>query len=100
MKGFFLQNISPEEVQALRKHMDESIASEASKSFQLTKEQYQKFKEWNSEQIKIMEDQKLSSGACGGANSFIFTPTSLGLVIKVENCITKQTIDLTDYNKF
>jgi hypothetical protein len=61
--------------------MDESIASEASKSFQLTKEQYQKFKEWNSEQIKIMEDQKLSSGACGGANSFIFTPTGLNFNI-------------------
>ena len=99
-KGFFFTPISNEDIQSLRKAMDESIASEATKSFKLTAKQYQKFKEWNAEQTKIMEDQKMTSGACGGANSFTFTPTSLGMIITVENCITKQKIDLTEYDNF
>lgn len=39
-------------------------------------------------------------GAIGGAYTYSFTPTALGTIIKVSNAVTKQEIDLTDYESF
>lgn len=36
-------------------------------------------------------------GTCGGAYLYKFLPTSVGLITKVENVVTKEEIDLTDY---
>ena len=36
-------------------------------------------------------------GAIGGFLTYSFTPTSIGLVTKVTHAITKETIDLSDY---
>ena len=37
-------------------------------------------------------------GSIGGAYTYHFTPTSIGTVIKLENTVTKETIDLSDYD--
>lgn len=36
-------------------------------------------------------------GAIGGAYVYKFVPTGINIVIKVENVVTKEEIDLTDY---
>lgn len=36
-------------------------------------------------------------GAIGGSLTYSFTPTSLGVVVKVTNSHTKESIDLTEY---
>ena len=76
--------------------------------FGLDAEQLNKFEAWEKEQDrKVMEQQKGISvehpgeayyGACGGAYTYSFTPTGLGLVVKVTNGATNETIDLTDYD--
>lgn len=76
--------------------------------FKLSEEQNQKLSEWAEEQnkkvAKSQEDTdficKPYYGACGGGFSFTFTPTSLGVGVKVTNNITKETIDLTDYENW
>lgn len=35
-------------------------------------------------------------GAASGAYSYIFTPTSVGTMIKIQNCITREEQDITD----
>lgn len=39
-------------------------------------------------------------GASGGGYTYCFTPTGLGTVVKVRNGLTKEEIDLTDYDKW
>lgn len=39
------------------------------------------------------------SGAIGGAYTYEFTPTSIGLVVKV-SCCCGETIDISDYNEW
>lgn len=39
-------------------------------------------------------------GSIGGAYIYKFCPTSLGLITKVENSVTKEEIDLTDYKSW
>jgi hypothetical protein len=36
-------------------------------------------------------------GAIGGSDTFSFTPTSIGMVVKVENSYTGDKLDLTKY---
>lgn len=36
-------------------------------------------------------------GAVGGSLTYSFTPTSLGVCVKVTDAFTKETIDLTEY---
>jgi hypothetical protein len=41
------------------------------------------------------------SGAIGGATSFVFTPTSIGLIIKVKCCCCSNAdLDLSDYEEW
>lgn len=62
--------------------------------FKLETEELKKLNEW------IKKLPKASSGAIGGRLTYSFTPTSLGMVIKVTDEISKQTIDLSDYDRW
>src|SRR4051812_24734256 len=70
-----------------------------------------KVEKWKKEQNKkVLEKQKQASagnfhgcsqpyyGAIGGAYTYSMTPTTLGTVYTVENAVTKETLDVTDYN--
>jgi len=37
------------------------------------------------------------TGAHGGASTFSFTPTSLGIAVRATDAITDEIIDLSDY---
>ena len=78
--------------------------------FDLTKEQNEKLAEW-----KVIQDAKVISlekgtgfeysgeayyGATGGGYTYKFTQTSLGCIAKVVNNITKEEIDLTEYDQW
>lgn len=39
-------------------------------------------------------------GACGGALTYSFTPTSIGTVLTVTHGVTKEKLDLTDYDSW
>jgi hypothetical protein len=62
--------------------------------FDLDKEQLAKLNEWMKTRPKKYE------GCSGGRYIYQFCPTSLGLVVKVIDDITKEEIDLTDYENW
>ena len=73
----------------------------AGMTFSLDSVQQRKYLEWNDVQNDIIRERnngQLKVGCTGGQNTFRFTPTSIGLVVKVDNCLTRNTIDLTDYD--
>ena len=39
-------------------------------------------------------------GAIGGAYTYHFTPTSIGVAFMVENTVTKAVLDLSDYESW
>lgn len=47
--------------------------------------------------INAQQLDKQELGAIGGAVTYYFTPTSIGVVIKVKNAINGQEIDLSEY---
>jgi hypothetical protein len=79
-------------------------------NFPLTEGQLEKLDKWREEQDvkvgKMQEEKGLHQtchskpyyGASGGAYTYSFTPTTLGIVFSVTNNITKETIDLTEYD--
>lgn len=62
--------------------------------FKLTAEQARKLKAWTD------QHEERYAGAIGGRYTFSFTPTSLGCVCKVEDHITGDAVDLTDYESW
>lgn len=78
--------------------------------FSLDAQQISKLNEWSGEQDKkVVELQKGTKlehpdeayyGCSGGALTYMFTPTTLGLVVKVQNNLTSEIIDLTDYESW
>jgi hypothetical protein len=48
------------------------------------------------------EDKKTGGayGAIGGAYTYTFTPTSIGVAATVENTVTKAVLDLSDYGSW
>ncbi len=60
--------------------------------FSLDKAQAAKMTEWANKHKKVY------TGAIGGRYTYSFTPTSIGLVVKVKDAITGEEIDLTDYD--
>lgn len=40
------------------------------------------------------------SGPIGGVYTYSFTPTSIGVMIKVRNALTEKEIDLTNYDEW
>jgi len=67
------------------------------KMFELTEEQRNRLTEWQN----TLEKQY--TGAIGGAYTYLFTPTALGLIIQVyylKATKKEQRIDLTDYSSW
>ena len=64
------------------------------RTFELTEEQELKYLKWS------MARPKKNSGAIGGRYTFSFTPTSLGVIIKVIDDFNKEFIDLTEYESW
>lgn len=62
--------------------------------FTLTKEQAYKVLVW-AETLPTAD-----TGAAGGRFTYSFTPTRLGTIIVVEDVITKNKIDVTDYDEW
>ena len=73
-------------------------------SFDIEPEQVEKFKKWEKEQdMKVAAKQKKSYpnyGASGGAYTFSFTPTSIGVVVKACNSVSNESIDLSNYDEW
>ena len=78
--------------------------------FSLSKEQEKKLAGWQLvQEAKVISLEKGTElehsdeayyGAVGGGYTYSFTPTSLGCITKVENNITKEEIDLTEYDQW
>lgn len=85
-------------------------------TFSIDKQQHLDLIEWCKEQdAKAVSEQKLQiknppahvrecwdagypyGGAAGGSLTYSFTPTSLGVSVKVHNAHTGESIDLSDY---
>lgn len=59
-------------------------------------EEEKKLNEWLAK-----KDLSKYGGAIGGRFTYCFTPTSLGMVVKVRDSMeSKDTIDLTDYSSW
>jgi len=69
--------------------------------FSLTKEQLQRISDWmdtHDKEKHIQPGEKFRyAGAIGGAYTYEFTPTSLGVVEKVR-CACGDHIDVSDYD--
>jgi hypothetical protein len=83
--------------------------------FRINNEQQEKIDKWLKEEVypPLLEQQKQSlgdkfnqytdngqypyCGACGGNLTYSFTPTTLGVVVKVYESLSRKTLDLTDY---
>lgn len=74
------------------------------KAFYLSDEQVEKIKAFEDTQdIIVAIEQGLDMpyyGAIGGSLSYIFIPTSLGVIIKVRHSVTKEELDVTEYDLF
>jgi len=90
-----------------------------STKFRLTQEQIEKIEIWEQEQnLLAVEKQKKNTdnpnefqimnweagypydGTVGVGLTYMFTPTSIGTIIKVKHNHTKNELDLTDYDNF
>ena len=68
-------------------------------NFEVTAEQKQKFVVWKKER----ENDGANAGAIGGRFTFTFTPTSIGIIVAVKDCLGPaegNQIDLTNYDEF
>jgi hypothetical protein len=71
--------------------------------FQLDESQSKRLLKWLKEQevkAEEMQGKKPYYGCSGGVLTYMFTPTTIGLVVKVEHGYTKETIDLSDYDSW
>ena len=88
--------------------------------FELTVDQLAKLVAWESEQDRIACEQQKATvgavldpliadslergipyyGAIGGSLTYMFTPTSLGVVTKVMHGYTSNVLDLSDYENW
>jgi len=66
--------------------------------FKLNEEEELKLAMWLEELEPKIKDKY--TGAIGGSLTYSFTPTSIGCVVKVEEVITREVIDLTDYENW
>lgn len=63
----------------------------------------EKIRAWCDEQDKkVAEIQKRPDGlayygAIGGAYTYMYTPTGLGVIVKIMNNLTEEVLDLTTY---
>ena len=87
----------------IKELVEEILVEEAENKimFNLTDKDYKKINEWREKHDKKCK-LYMNDGAIGGRISYIFTPTSLGVICTVE-CACKSEdskIDLTDYENW
>lgn len=63
--------------------------------FELNEDQTKRYKEW-AKKVCLPDDQ---IGAIGGEFTFSFTPTSIGIVVKVHHA-NGDELDLSDYHRW
>lgn len=63
--------------------------------YELTEKQYKKYRRWRN--AKKKKDGELYVGAIGGAYTFCFTPTGVGIVISVK-AADGDVLNLTDFD--
>ena len=63
-------------------------------TFTLTQEQLEAADKWQESQRQIY------NGVIGGRWTYVITPTSIGLIVKLIDNVTKAEIDLTKYDAF
>lgn len=87
-------------------------------TFKITKTQQKLIDKWTKEQdliaVGIQKSEVKSptmwhqmswsdgvpeSGAIGGGLEYIFTPTSIGTMIKIKHLFTKEILDISEYDK-
>ena len=70
--------------------------------FKLEPEQLEEISKWMEAQDAAVAAKQGKDhpyyGCSGGSYTYHFTPTTLGLVVKVTNNLTKEEIDVTDYH--
>ena len=69
--------------------------SEQGPVFRLSKTEWERYKAWIA-QVRAKNPEWRT--AIGGAETFSFTPTSIGVVVKVD--YLGESIDLTDYESW
>lgn len=62
-------------------------------TFELTPKQYSEFLKWS-------ESKPKSKAADGAQFEFRFLVTGIGIAVKVYDHLSKETLDLTDYNEW
>jgi hypothetical protein len=63
-------------------------------AFDLDKDQWEKARKW-------MDEKKVAyTGAIGGQFTFSFFPTTLGCVCKVTDEVSKEVLDVSDYESW
>ncbi len=62
-----------------------------SKQFCLNDKQLEQIKAWAS------KHEKVYTGAIGGRYTYTFTPTSVGMIVNVIDCVTKEKLDISNY---
>lgn len=78
------------------RHKKKTYKSEYSRGFGLSKEEQIKFNKWiQKHNKKCKYSDSMKTGAIGGRLTYMFTPTSLGVITKVK-CACGEEIDLTD----
>jgi predicted Zn-dependent peptidase len=71
--------------------------------FELDDAQTKKLYEWLKEQeskAESIQGREPYYGATGGQLTYMFTPTNLGVVVKVKHEYTKAVIDLSEYENW
>jgi len=63
--------------------------------FTLTPEQVQRIEAWKDE-----HNRGKYSGAIGGRYTYSFTPTSLGVIVKVRDNLINEELDVTEYDEW
>jgi len=72
--------------------------------FAIPEDKVEQLNKWMKEQdekvAKLQNSNEAYYGAIGGDCTYCFTPTGLGIVIVVKNNVTKEEINLTDYENW
>ena len=77
-----------------------------SEAFSLTRKEEAKLSKWQTKEEKILKEAAAQSGVpyhigpIGGAYTYSFTPTTIGLSITVKHNVSGNKIDLTDYTEW
>ncbi len=67
-------------------------------TFTISGKELSKLVAWKKKQDA--KTRRAYKGAIGGEYTFSFSPTGIGTAVRVENSITKEVIDVTDYDSW